>query len=406
MRLSRSWWSRGGTNLTKILATLAVGAALGASVSALSGKTGRRRRTLLRDQVVRGLHDVRRSADITARDVGHRARGAASEARRTLRRAVELGDDTLLDRARARLGHVCSHPHAIHVSAHAGVLDVSGPVLGAEREDLIRALRGVPGVKEVRDNLEVHADPGSVPGLQGIGRRQRALQTRPSSWTPTGRALAGAGGAGLLVLGLRRGRLLGLGLDALGALLIGRALTNLGLRRLLGVGPREGVDVQKTIHVHAPVDEVFMRFSALETFPRFMSHVREVKHVGEEQGLQRYRWRVEGPLGYVAEWDAVITRFEPGRLISWRSLEGAAVDNAGTIHFEESDRGTRMTVQLSYKPPVGAVGHLLARLFGKDPKHLLDDDLLRFQSLVESGKATGREGQVRTEDVPAAEAIH
>ncbi len=49
--------------------------------------------------------------------------------------------------------------------------------------------------------------------------------------------------------------------------------------------------------------------------------------------------------------------------------------------------GTRIHVQLSYTPPAGAVGHSLAALLGADPKQAMDEDLVRFKSLIEEGKA-------------------
>jgi uncharacterized membrane protein len=49
---------------------------------------------------------------------------------------------------------------------------------------------------------------------------------------------------------------------------------------------------------------------------------------------------------------------------------------------------------VTYNPPLGAIGHAVAALFGSDPKKQLDDDLLRLKSLVEQGKASGREQQV------------
>jgi uncharacterized membrane protein len=39
-----------------------------------------------------------------------------------------------------------------------------------------------------------------------------------------------------------------------------------------------------------------------------------------------------------------------------------------------------------YNPVGGAVGHAIARLFRADPKHQMDDDLLRMKTLLETGK--------------------
>jgi uncharacterized membrane protein len=80
-------------------------------------------------------------------------------------------------------------------------------------------------------------------------------------------------------------------------------------------------------------------------------------------------------------------------------LPGAEFANAGTVRFEGRDGATRLTVRLSYRPPAGALGNGLAALFGKDPKRALDDDLARLKSLLEQGKATGRMGPVRKDEL-------
>lgn len=378
---------------------------LGAAVVALSGRDGRRRRALMRDKVIHGLREARGAADTTAHDVANRAKGAAAGVRGALAHRGELADDeVLVARARARLGHVCTHPHAIHILAHDGVLDVKGPVLRAEHDVVMRALRGVRGVKDVLDHLDVHADAEHISSLQGEGRRPALAHL---SWTPTTRLLAGGVGAALVGWGITTRGLVGVTMGSLGALLLGRAVTNLEVPRLIGVGGgRRGVEVQKTLHVHAPIDVVYQRFSQLESFPRFMTHVKEVRRLGDEVS-QRFHWRVEGPLGIPAEWEAVLTKVEPNRLLAWRSVEGSMVENAGVLRFEEEPDGmTRMTIHLAYNPPAGAVGHVIAKLFGRDPKRLLDDDLLRFQSLVEVGKATGAAGQVTNEQVGGPSTVH
>jgi uncharacterized membrane protein len=192
------------------------------------------------------------------------------------------------------------------------------------------------------------------------GRRAR----RPAGW-----AAAGAGG-----------------------LLLARALVNQPLGEIVGVGRRRrGIQVQKAIHVDAPVEEVFAFWSNLESFPRFMTHVKHVQQISDRQ----YHWKV-GPF----EWNAEVTRLEPNRMVAWRSLPGAALRNRGVVRFREDDhRGTEVSVRLAYRPPAGMLGHGVARLLGADPKHQMDDDLLRFKSLIEQGAATGRGERVLREEV-------
>ena len=49
----------------------------------------------------------------------------------------------------------------------------------------------------------------------------------------------------------------------------------------------------------------------------------------------------------------------------------------GVVHFRPArDGGTEIDVRLLYAPPGGAIGHAVATLFGVDPKHSMDDDLV------------------------------
>ena len=60
---------------------------------------------------------------------------------------------------------------------------------------------------------------------------------------------------------------------------------------------------------------------------------------------------------------------------------------------------TRIGVRLTYKPPAGVLGHAVAAFFGADPKKALDDDMVRFQSLIEEGKTTAHGEPVTREEL-------
>jgi uncharacterized membrane protein len=168
-----------------------------------------------------------------------------------------------------------------------------------------------------------------------------------------------------------------------GATMLLRSATNLPLERLAGMAGRRTIDIQKTINVNAPLEQVFDTLTHYENFPRFMSNVREVK-VCEDGGSH---WTVTGPGGMSVEWDAVTTKLEQNRLLAWRTVPGATVDHAGMIQFERVNGGTRLDIKMSYSPPAGVLGHVVAKLFGADPKSELDEDLLRMKTFLETGKA-------------------
>jgi uncharacterized membrane protein len=69
---------------------------------------------------------------------------------------------------------------------------------------------------------------------------------------------------------------------------------------------------------------------------------------------------------------------------------------------KEPDGSTRVGIRLCYAPPVGVLGHAVASLFGADPKREMDDDMVRFKSLMESGKTRAHGHKVTRDEVRTA----
>jgi len=358
------------------------GAAIGVALMYfLDPNSGRRRRARTRDKAVHAARVVSEGAKVTALDTVHRAQGAWAEARRMFSHE-EVDDDVLVERVRAELGRVVSHPHAIEAAANGGHLTLIGPILSYEVRPLLRAVRRVPGVRAVSDQLTVYSEPGNLPALQGgeprTGERFELLQ---ENWSPAARVMAGGAGAALMLAALRaRGGLCAL-LGVSGSALLARAAANRDLASLLGFG-RRGISVQKTIYVAAPVERVFDFWTDYQNFPRFMHHVRDVRPMADN----RSHWVVAGPAGVPVQWTAEVTRVLPGELIEWRSISDSDVRHEGAVRFvATSDGGTRLSVRLSYLPPAGAFGHAVATMFGADPKSEMDADLMRMKSMIETG---------------------
>jgi uncharacterized membrane protein len=368
------------------LKTLIATAAVSAIASRLLDRErGRRRRALARDKAIRAAHKTSDAVEATTRDAWHRARRVLATVRAGLT-ADDPSDVVLAERVRAKLGTVVSHPSSIEVTACDGQVTLQGPVLEREANALVRRVRRVRGVRNVEDRLIRHRTAGDIPGLQGGAMRRggERFAFAQSVWSPTARMTAGTAGLALLAAGLRRAGVVGATLGVAGTTLAARALTNLELRRLFGIGAgRHAVVIQKAIDVNAPISEVFDFWSHYENFPRFMSRVREVRRVSDA----RSRWSVIGPAGVPVEWETEETVREPDQLITWKTLPGAAVAHAGVVRFEPTpEGGTRVQVRISYNPPGGAVGHGLALLLGSDPKQAMDEDLVRFKSLLEDGR--------------------
>ena len=146
----------------------------------------------------------------------------------------------------------------------------------------------------------------------------------------------------------------------------------------------KGVHASASCIVNAGPDEIYRFWRDFSNLPQFMEHLESV----EDLGGGRSHWVAKGPAGTRVEWDATIVAEDPGRVITWRSLENSDVDNAGAVRFEPAPggRGTIIKVHLQYNPPAGVVGAAVARLFGEEPNQQLEDDLRRFKQVVEVGE--------------------
>ena len=360
--------------MNRILFTAAAGAL---AMYFLDPQGGRRRRVRTRDKAERVARGMRDAYDVTLRDTRHRAMGIKAIGRRILRRGG-VDDGTLAGRVRAALGRYVSHPHAIEVTVNEGEVGLAGPILAHEVPAFMKAVKRVPGVRRVSNQLVVHKEAGNVSSLQGgVPRRGERFELLQDNWSPAARLAVGTVGFALL---LRGGILWRLG----GAALIARAITNLDFATLIGTGaPGHGIEVQKTICVNAPVEQVFGFWADYENFPHFMSKVRDVHVAGN-----RSHWVVRGPAGMDVEWTSELVNMEPNSVIEWRSTPDSEVKHAGEVCFEPTDDGgTRVSVRLCYVPPAGAFGHAVASLFGADPKSEMDADLMRMKSMIETGRA-------------------
>ncbi|MGZ3418106.1 MAG: BON domain-containing protein [Polyangiales bacterium] len=134
--------------------TLAAFGAGAATAFFLDPRSGGRRRALAADRLVHLLHQVQRRIDDRTHDLFHRVEGAVAETRgRFDHRPID--DDVLCERVRAKIGHTCTHPSAIEVHAKGkGIVELRGPILAAERERVLHAVRAIPGVRGIDDDLE------------------------------------------------------------------------------------------------------------------------------------------------------------------------------------------------------------------------------------------------------------
>jgi uncharacterized membrane protein len=243
-------------------------------------------------------------------------------------------------------------------------------------------------------NVRSRFDEGEIGGVEighygsrvgdiaGLGAATLGLM-RPSAPSGEGRSAAFRVLGGMLALyGLTRRGGIGSLFRTIGTgLLVGSAGRGSLARSVLPpVDRRRAVDIQKTLHIDAPLEQVYAFWSSYENFPLFMSHVREV----EDLGAGRSHWSVSGPGGVPIEWNAVLTQQGPNEVIAWRSEPGSMLENAGIIRFAATATGTRVDLRFCYHPPAGGAGQAVAELLGSDPRNKLNEDLGRMKSLLEA----------------------
>src|SRR4051812_13137846 len=222
----------------------------------------------------------------------------------------------------------------------------------------------------------------------------------------TERWASGLAGGALALYGLTRRTWGGVVLALVGGTLIYRGSTGhchmydmLGVNTagnesdnpLVSVPGGKGIKVEKSVTINKSPEELYRFWRNFENLPRFMNHLESVTTLGEG----RSHWVAKAPAGRTVEWDAEIYNEKENELIAWRSLEGADVDNAGSVRFElaADGRGTTVRVTLKYDPPAGKIGSLIAKLFGEEPSQQIEEDLQRFKQVMETGEVATTEGQ-------------
>lgn len=341
------------------------GIALGALAMYIADPVqGRRRRALLQDKVTSITHSTSKLMDQTLHDARNRWSGVQASAVRLLspRQAKPIADHVLEARVRSRLGRAMNHMQDVEVHAHQGRVTLSGNLGSEEQEKILSLVAGIPGVESVSGPITLEAEGHSLK----FGR---------SPWW-----IAGATGTGLLawyVLTHRRPLGALAAVSGVGLLARGRAFGNQIVEQL----GSQGYEAERTIDIAASPEVVFDVWSRFENLPHFMSHVSEVRDLGQN----RSHWIMQGPGGLDVAWNAILTAAERPHRLAWRSEPDAPVSHEGAVLLEPLGVGTRATVRLSWHPPAGAAGKALSVLMDPDPQSVLEDDLYRMKDFIERG---------------------
>ena len=225
-----------------------------------------------------------------------------------------------------------------------------------------------------------------------------ATQRKSTNVGRTERNASMIGGAALAISGLTKLKnhkiIPGLAMMAAGSMFLYRGKTGhsnvyqaMGINTATGEGA--GVQLEKVLTINRSPEEVYNFWRNLENLPRFMQHLDSVTVTGPRTS----HWRAKGPAGVTVEWDAEMQEDQPGRRISWQSLEQADVPNEGTVEFRPAPggRGTEVRVNIEYYPPGGAAGTIAAKVANSLNAQQIEEDLKRLKQILETGETATSE---------------
>jgi uncharacterized membrane protein len=149
---------------------------------------------------------------------------------------------------------------------------------------------------------------------------------------------------------------------------------------------REDSLVVESVIINRPAREIYDFWRDFTNLSRFMDNIKSVQTLS----ATRSHWVIKAPAGTSVEFNSRVTDDVPGRAISWESEEGATVPNRGRVEFVEtaSGNGTNVRVTMSYDPPAGVAGRVVAKLFQREPSVQAREDLTRLKALMEGGPAS------------------
>jgi uncharacterized membrane protein len=204
-------------------------------------------------------------------------------------------------------------------------------------------------------------------------------------WSNSARISVFAVGIGSLGLSTKTQGSLQKLLGIFGAASLIRAITNRHVTDLIGWAVNPTLRLKRSILIYAPIEDVYDYLSNFSNFPKFMSYISKVE-IDYFGGL---KWTAEGPVGLHFHWNTAIGRMIRNQVISWKSSMNSLIRNSGMIQLRQLENNlTRVEIDLSYAPPVGALGYAAVHFLGFDPKDKIDEDLSTLKKLVEESSPT------------------
>lgn len=147
-----------------------------------------------------------------------------------------------------------------------------------------------------------------------------------------------------------------------------------------------GSDSVRAVLINRSRDDLYACWRDFRNLPSFMTTLKDVR----VSDARHSTWTVEGPGGGDIELASEITEDRPGEYIAWRAAEGSDIDHEGWIEFRDNPfgRGTEVRLFISYDPPAGVVGKVVAKVLQREPRVQARRELRRFKQLMETGEVS------------------
>lgn len=141
------------------------------------------------------------------------------------------------------------------------------------------------------------------------------------------------------------------------------------------------INIRFNTVINKPVSEVYDFWRNLENLPKFMNHLDTIKPIDDTIS----EWTAKGPAGIGSiSWKARIVKDRKDRLLSWNSLEGSTVRNAGKVIFKANGNTTELDITISYHAPLGIAGESAAKFLNPYFEKLVKDDISSLKLYLES----------------------
>lgn len=200
-------------------------------------------------------------------------------------------------------------------------------------------------------------------------------------------------GSYLVVHGLRKGRKLSE--IPLGSILLFRGITGFCPVKQTVLGNGSGflgmslttphnINIETSVKVDRPREEVYGFWRKLENLPLFMKHLDSVTVIDEKNSL--WSARIPGGLGTI-DWESEITHDKKNERISWRSLPESEIRNRGNVEFTDLGNGTtEIKAHINYEAPGGIIGEKVSQLLNPVFGKMVKSDIKHFKKYLETSE--------------------